>query len=241
MWFDLAGGPITDVTQAETWQVLVHGACPLLLPLGNLQPLPGEWAWASVPHNERKGPSYPHHPNWQPINSQLIANTWGSPAKTNRRTAYLSPAQIADSYSRHEKLVHSLNVHFSSRKTWLFLLVWMFSPKTLTPSNLRYLSVSTFFDRPLSKLFIPRFYGGIRGWVKSLEDDDAWRYPSAPGSGPSSIYGSTDNLWKRLLLQHPLGLSRTVWRELGPFLRVPFLWYPFNSWHFQTSPMCARK
>lgn len=38
-----------------------------------------------------------------------------------------------------------------------------------------------------------------------------------------------------------LVFSRTTWLRLGPFLRVPLHWCPFNSWHFQTSSMCAMK
>lgn len=50
-----------------------------------------------------------------------------------------------------------------------------------------------------------------------------------------------DNCWRKFLLGISLVFSGTTWLGLGPFLRVPLHWCPFNSWHFQTSSLCAMK
>lgn len=57
IWF--GQWPQTNVTQAETRQILVHGACLLLLFLGTLQLPLGEQAWAILLHDEKNRPSTP--------------------------------------------------------------------------------------------------------------------------------------------------------------------------------------
>lgn len=187
-----------------------------------------------------KGPSYPITLTGS-LSTLSWLQTWVIPDKTKRRIASLSPAQIADCYPRHEKLVHSLNVQFSSRKKlsfFFFFLVWIFNPQN---SNLRWVLVSTFFDRLLSKLFTPQLWwdtwlGQITGRQCCLVSVSLYF---------SRLHPLSVDPWttaeESFFLSISLVFSGTTWLGLGPFLRVPLHWYPFNSWHFQTSSMCAMK
>lgn len=96
-------------------------------------------------------------------------------------------------------------------QNWHFPLIRIFSPESLPPWNLRCLTASTFFDRLWSKCFALCYYVGTHGWVKSVEEEDAWPrcslsqqrsipYPWSYGqplkkiSSPASLWSSPEPL-----------------------------------------------
>lgn len=113
VWFDLASSP-TNVTQTETWKVLVHGACPLLLPLGTLQLPPGEQAWTILLHDKRKGPSYPVTLSDSPsIFSWLQIYEWVQLIPTEELPSWTQPKFLIPTQGMRSWCI--LYVNFSSR------------------------------------------------------------------------------------------------------------------------------
>lgn len=126
----------------------MHGACFLLLLLETLQLPLGAQAWAVLLHDEKKRPGPPATLTAHQVSADRKHRR--EPAATNRRTASLSPAQVADSCSRLRSWC-TCYVFLSLRGK--AILVWMFFiPDSISP---RCLTVSTFFGKRLSKLFTP--------------------------------------------------------------------------------------
>lgn len=142
--------------------------------------------------------------------------------------------------------MRSSNVHFSSRKTDFF---FSSDHSALSPRLHPTLGVSR-SPLPLRD-FSQSFHPMLSWWDPWLDQNPGGRrcvasLSPSPRSGPFSTCGSTDDLRRRFLLQHLLGLllghlSGARPCSLSTIPLVPIYFMVFTSWHFRNSPPCAMR